>query len=83
MVSIRLNIDVPNPRCTKISPDQKLTLINATDQKISLNYFSYQSQIPVGGSYTFPQAAGLFLAPGVHRITTSLYSGSGPEVWLQ
>lgn len=82
-VSVTLNIDVPNPRCVIISGTQKLTLINGSGQTVSLNYGSYVSQIPPGNSYTFPLAAGLFLSPGVHRIQTSLYSGSGPEVWLQ
>ena len=83
IVSVKLNIDVPNPRCVVISATQMLTLVNGSGQTISLNYGSYNSQIPAGSSYTFPLAAGSFLAPGVHRIKTSLYRGSGPEVWLQ
>ncbi|MGA2910538.1 MAG: hypothetical protein ABSE04_01915 [Candidatus Microgenomates bacterium] len=83
VISVTLNPDVPNPRCVIISANQKLTLVNGTSQLISLDYDSYVSKISPGSNYTFPVVASLFLAPGVHVIKTSLYSGSGPEVWLQ
>jgi hypothetical protein len=83
VVTVTLNIDVPSPRCTIVNADQTLDLVNGTDRTINLNYATFKSPIYSHSGYSFPGNIGSFFAPGVHVITTSLYGGSGPEVWLQ
>lgn len=82
-VMIILNPDIPSPRCVIVSSEMNLSLINNTNTPITLDYGIYKSTIQPKSGYSFPGTIGSIFAPGVHRIMTSLYAGSGPEVWLK
>ena len=90
MVTVSLQEGIPNPRCAKIRPVQKLKIVNDTDKKVRIWFENISPSILPAGSvyldpesdYIFGRGAGEYLEPGVHRLKTSLYSGSGPEIWL-
>jgi hypothetical protein len=76
-VSVAIGLDnVPNPRCTKVTSNQKLNIINNSSNPIDITQASPKTSIQPGKSFEFPQTLGSFLAPGVHLI-------GGAEIWLQ
>lgn len=76
-VIITINDDTPDPRCVKVTSNQKLSIINKSKNSISINLSdTIKTTILPGKTYLFSQAVGLFLAPGVHSI-------AGAEIWLQ
>jgi hypothetical protein len=82
VAEITLNADVPSPRCTGVSAVQSLRVTNNTDQTVSVALAGYSATLPPGASRGLGGAFGDYLQPGVHRITVSLYGGSGPEIDL-
>ncbi|HEY8524555.1 MAG TPA: hypothetical protein VIL48_06310 [Acidimicrobiales bacterium] len=75
-----LHPDVPAPRCAQVEPDQGVRIENATDQPVDVAIGPHAATVPPGGGQSFGQPVGEYLAPGTHRVTTSLYGGSGPEL---
>jgi hypothetical protein len=82
VAEVTLNVDVPSPRCTNVRADQSLRVTNNTDQTVSVALADYSATLPPGASRGLGGAFGDYLQPGVHRITVSLYGGSGPEIDL-
>jgi hypothetical protein len=81
MVVVTLNIDVPDPRCAKVNPDQKLTVINNTQAELGVSIGPYKNTLAPGGQYTIDKPFGEYLAPGVHQLTVT--PCCGPEIWLE
>lgn len=82
VVEVTLNPDIPSPRCVQVDADQSLRVRNNTDQQVDVSFAHHAATLAPGGAQAFAQAFGDYLEPGVHRVDTSLYGGSGPEIWL-
>lgn len=82
VAEVTLNPDVPSPRCVQVRPDQSLRVRNATDQPVDVSFGGTSATVAAGAAQAFPRPFGEYLAPGVHRVSTSLYGGSGPEIYL-
>jgi len=72
--------DVPSPRCLRVLPDQRLRLVNRTPEAIRWKLGAFAGIIDTQSEAILPQPLGQFLAPGVHILQTSPYSG--PEIWV-
>lgn len=72
--------DIPSPRCLRVLPDQRLRLVNRTPEAIRWELGAFAGIIDTQSEAILPQPFGQFLAPGVHILQTSPYSG--PEIWV-
>ena len=81
VVTVALNVDVPDPRCVKVIPLQRLRVVNNTGQAITVELGRFRVEMAPGGEQTLDASFGEYLAPGVHRVKTSAPPG-GPELWL-
>lgn len=80
-ISVEIFPDIPSPRCLQVTGDQKLNVINRTDSILLLSLGDEQGSLPPEQEYLFDKPFGEYLAPGVHVLDASPYSG--PEIWLQ
>jgi len=84
VVEVVLNADVPSPRCTEVTADQRLVVRNATTDAVTVTLADFRVTVAPGESELLDRPFGDYLAPGVHRVSTgALYGGSGPEIWLK
>src|SRR5688500_4540064 len=74
---------IPNPRCARATPDQGLTLVNRTRERIGFDLGGGPVTIDAGIAWSIDHPLGAWLSPGVHRIAMEFYGGSGPELWVQ
>ena len=79
--AVTITDDVPDPKCLKVLPDQKLKVINKTQTEVSVYLGEVRFKISPGGEYVTDKKLGSFLAPGVHVPVVA--PGRGPEIWLQ
>jgi hypothetical protein len=84
-----INPDVPQPRCLKVYPDQRLRLVNHTNafgqrgRTISVRLARFHARLARGEATVFREPFGRYLAPGDHVVWVSQYGGrGGPEVFL-
>jgi hypothetical protein len=90
IATVRLDPDIPDPRCIIVSSSERLRVVNTsaglgqhgTSLTITFAYFSPRV-LRVGAATTFHRPVGQYLAQGVHTIEVSLYGGGGPEIWLK
>ncbi len=80
-VTVAVRPDVPSPRCVQVRPDQRLEVVNETDNQVQLRLGPYQAQLAPGQRHLFEAELGMYLAPGVHRLE-AVGSAGGPEIWL-
>jgi hypothetical protein len=80
VVPVSINVDVPDPRCVRIRPDQRLAIHNQTPDAVEIALGRFSARIEPGQTYTIAQSFGECLAPGVHVLQAS--SHFGPELWL-
>jgi hypothetical protein len=80
VVTVEIMPDIPSPRCLKVTPDQRLRVVNRTDAALALKLGSVQASLQPNGETTFEQPFGKLLAPGVHVLDASPYFG--PEIVL-
>jgi hypothetical protein len=90
VVTVSVNPDVPDPRCTEVRPDQHLRVVNTSDRfgqhgkTITVRWPSFASRtLPVGSSTVYARPLGSYLARGVHDLRLSIYAGGGAEIWLR
>ena len=81
LVTVTIWPDIPDPRCLQVAPGQRLQVSNGTDSELLIKLGAFEERLPQGESLTIDMPVGLYLAPGVHLVGASPYSG--PEVWLQ
>lgn len=79
-VEIRINADIPDPRCTRVTPGQRLKVINATAGRVQVHIGPYDAAIEPGGEHLLDTTFGEYLAPGVHLL--QVQPCCGPELWL-
>jgi len=72
-----------------VTGTQHLKVVNASNQfgqtgrTISVSFASFPPRrVAIGATTTFDQNFGSYLAPGVHDLHITLYSGSA-EIWLR
>ena len=80
MVEIRINADIPDPRCARVTPGQRLKVINATSGQVQVHIGPYNAAIEPGDEHIFDIPFGEYLAPGVHHL--QVQPCCGPELWL-
>ncbi len=81
IVTIRINPDVPDPRCVIITSDQRLKVINNRDEIIQISLGVFEAEIDPGDESLAPLTFGAYLATGVHLIEVSPCCGA--SLWLQ
>lgn len=80
VVTVEIMPDIPAPRCLKVTPDQRLRVINRANASLALQLGNLSASLQPEADYTFDQPFGNLLAPGVHLLDASPYFG--PEIWL-
>ncbi len=81
IVEVTLNPDVPDPRCSKVRPDQKLSVFNKTQNTLEVSIGGFTARLEPGAETRFDTPFGEYLAPGVHQLLVS--PCCGPELWLE
>jgi hypothetical protein len=82
VASFGLNIDTPAPRCARVSPSQLLRVVNYTRARATFRFGGSKYSLEPGEGFTVGRPFGSLWLAGVHVLHTSLYDGSGPEIWL-
>jgi hypothetical protein len=77
---VKIIPDVPAPRCLKVSGDQRLKVTNTTGATIHVTLGSFTFDLQPGAEGALEQPFQEYLAPGVHRLLATPFSG--PELWL-
>lgn len=81
LVVITLNTDMPEPRCSKVTASQKLTVVNKTLSTLHVSLGVFSNSLQPGTEYTLNVPFGEYLAPGVHQLKVSPCCGA--EIWLE
>ncbi len=81
IVKVSLNPDIPDPRCVKVSADQKLNIINNTQNTLGVTIGRFTASLEPGKETTFDTPFGEYLQPGVHQIQVTPCCGA--ELWLE
>ncbi len=90
IATVRLDADIPDPRCIVVSGGQRLRIVNTTassgqhGKSITIRFASFPPRVlKVRAATTFHDPVGHYLATGVHDLHVSVYGGGGPEIWLK
>jgi len=81
IVRVSVNADIPDPRCIKVSADQKLNIINHTQNTLEVTLGRFTASLEPGKETTFDTPFGEYLQPGVHQIQVTPCCGA--ELWLR
>jgi hypothetical protein len=81
MVKVTLNPDIPDPRCTKVRADQKLTVVYQTQDTLQISIGRFTASLGPGKETTFDTSFGEYLEAGVHQLQVSPCCGA--ELWLE
>jgi len=81
VATFHLAIDVPQPRCGKVLPTQRLRVINDTPATVTVTFAGVVYELPPRAQVTFARAFGTVWEPGVHDLQTSAATG-GSEILL-
>ena len=82
-VTLTLEPDAPQPRCHKVTGAQHLVIVNSTGVATRVTIGRHDLSVAPGQRASVDEPFGSYLAPGVHHVGVSAYTGgSGPEIWL-
>lgn len=81
VVTVTVNPDIPNPRCSKVTDSQKLRVVNNTIETVQAKLGDFELSIEPGREATIDKSFGSYLEPGIHLITMSNLAGAA-EIWL-
>jgi hypothetical protein len=81
LVVITIYPDIPDPRCSKVRPDQKLKVINQTQNTLQIIIGKFQASLEPGAEVIFDTPFGDYLAVGVHQLQVS--PCCSPELMLE
>jgi hypothetical protein len=70
-VVVSLYPDIPDPRCIKVRADQRLTMVNRTENTLDVSLGIYKASLPPGAETTFDAPFGTYLETGVHQLQVS------------
>jgi hypothetical protein len=80
VVEISIHADIPDPRCARVNPEQRLKVVNATKGQVQVQIGPYRAALEAGAEHIFDAPFGEYLAPGVHLV--QVQPCCGPELWL-
>jgi hypothetical protein len=80
-VTVTINIDIPDPRCAIVKPEQTLTVLNNTQEALLVIIGRFSASLDPGEKAAFETPFGEYLAPGVHKLQVSPCCGA--ELWLE
>jgi hypothetical protein len=81
IVTVTLNTDLTDPRCTKIRSDQKLNVVNNTLSTLRVSIGDFQKSMLPGETWSIDVPFGDYLAVGVHQLAVTPCCGA--ELWLE
>jgi hypothetical protein len=81
--AITLNPDIPSPRCVIVHDSDQLKITNNTDELQAVDNGANETSLHPHETRVLGPALGTIWAKGVHRLETTLYGDSDPEVWLK
>jgi hypothetical protein len=70
-VVVSIYPDIPDPRCIKVRADQRLTVVNRTQNTLEVSLGIYKASLTPGAETTFDAPFGMYLATGVHQLQVS------------
>jgi len=76
LVTITINPDIPDPRCARVRPDQKLAVVNQRGEAIQVRIGHFEASLLTGEQQSFELPFGEYLAPGVHQMIVSPCCGA-------
>lgn len=83
LVTFEIYPDIPSPRCARATPEQRLEVMNRTEQELRFWIGGYEYSLQPNQEQVIDAELGTYLAPGVHHVSTTAYLGEGgPELWL-
>lgn len=80
-VVVNVYPDIPDPRCIKVRADQRLSVVNRTQNTLEISLGIYKASLTPGAETTFDAPFGTYLATGVHQIQVS--PCCGPELFME
>jgi hypothetical protein len=80
-IVVTINPDIPDPRCSKVRPDQTLSVVNNTMNTLQVSIGTFNFSLLPQAEYTIQVAFGEYLLPGVHQLSVSPCCGA--EIWLE
>ena len=75
-VVVNLYADIPDPRCIKVRGDQRLSVVNQTQNTLEISLGIYKASLAPGAETTFDAPFGSYLATGVHQLQVSPCCGA-------
>ena len=75
-VVVNIYADIPDPRCVKVRADQRLSVVNQTQNTLEISLGIYQASLAPGAETTFDAPFGTYLATGVHILQVSPCCGA-------
>lgn len=79
-ITVELFPDVPAPRCSRVQPGQRLTVVNRSPAAVRVTLGPLDANLAPGESVTFEPALGTLLAPGVHNVPVE--GAPGFALWI-
>lgn len=76
VVTVTINPDMPDPRCSIVGPDQRLRVVNAREEPIQVKLADLEVNIDPAAEFTFGVSFGQLLEPGVHAFEVSPCCGA-------
>lgn len=76
LVSVTINPDIPDPRCSFVRPDQHLRVINMRGERVEVSLARLHAEVAPGEDYIFEEPFGALLMAGVHRFDVSPCCGA-------
>ncbi len=73
--------DIPDPRCLKVKPEQKLKVVNQTQSSLEIALGEFKAELAPGREVVWDLPLGEYLQPGVHYL--QVIPCCGPEIWLE
>jgi hypothetical protein len=67
-VVVSIYPDIPDPRCVKVRADQKLTVVNRTQNTLEVSLGSFTASLDPNAESSSDTPFGEYLAPGVHQL---------------
>ncbi|MCL5108976.1 MAG: hypothetical protein M1401_08970 [Chloroflexi bacterium] len=80
---VQVNPDVPSPRCQKVGEEQKLQVVNNTEQTVKAHLGQVDLTVGPHQEATASLAFGQYLVPGVHRLAIVGQLETAVELWLR
>jgi hypothetical protein len=81
VVTVTINADISDPRCTKVQPDQSLVVVNNTLSPLVVTIGRFTANVEPGEKTVFDTPFGEYVEPGVHQLQVSPCCGA--ELWLE